>query len=233
MIAIVQPSVTGLALVLGAFLLLPEADAQTESATLNPPLKVMSFNIRYGAADDGTNSWPHRRYLILETIRTFDPDLLGMQEVLASQADYLKDNLPDYAFHGVGREDGVAQGEFVPVLYKRDRFEWVDAGHFWLSETPDVPGSKSWDSSLPRMVSWAQGFSGKPLIDTYRVIHPERSPDESSTSRWTGVRQGRRIDWILHSADFTTLNAAINYTQELGRYPSDHYPVAGVLRLKR
>jgi len=65
------------------------------------------------------------------------------------------------------------------------------------------------------------------------VIHPERTPNEATSTGWRPTRQGSRIDWILHSPDFITLNAGINYTQETGRYPSDHYPVEAVLRLKR
>ncbi|MEC7200043.1 MAG: hypothetical protein VXW84_05360, partial [Verrucomicrobiota bacterium] len=71
-----------------------------------------------------------------------------------------------------------------------------------------------------------------PLIDAYRVIHPAPMDDEASFSRWVGHRAGKRIDWILHSNDFVTLHANINYTQEGGRYPSDHYPVEATLRLK-
>ena len=122
--------------------------------TPRPVIKVMTFNIRYGLANDGTNSWPYRAHLVVEAVRTFDPDLLGMQEVLLFQADWLRKQLPEYAFHGVGREDGKTRGEMVPIFYKTNRFSLLQSGHFWLSETPNVPGSRSWDSSLPRMVSW-------------------------------------------------------------------------------
>ena len=273
--------------------------AFSSQAADTPLLKVMSFNIRYGAADDGSNSWQHRKDLVLETIQVFDPDLLGLQEVLGFQADFLNENLEGYAFHGVGREDGKEKGEYVPLMYKTSMFELEDSGHFWFSETPDVPGSKSWDSSLPRMLSWvalrdrrndracifanvhfdhrgpqarlesarlmrskweefqdeypiivtgdfntdedkapyaalvnAEGFSGAKLIDSYRAAHPERSPNEQSFGAWTGVRKGTRIDWILHSPNLITRSAVINYTQDLGRYPSDHYPVEAVLRYR-
>ncbi len=119
-----------------------------------PAIKVMSFNIRYGAANDGENSWPKRNHLVVETIEMFSPDLLGAQEVLDFQADYLKENLEGYGFHGVGRDNGGTKGEFVPVMYRLDRFELLDSGHFWLSENPDEPGSMSWDTSLTRMCSW-------------------------------------------------------------------------------
>ncbi|XOV70110.1 MAG: endonuclease/exonuclease/phosphatase family protein [Verrucomicrobiota bacterium] len=268
----------------------------------NTPIKVMSFNIRYGAANDGENSWKHRDYLVLETIQNYGPDLIGYQEALKFQVDFLKQNLKGYGFHGIGRDKGTEEGEYVPVMWKMDRFELVDSGHFWLSETPEIPGSVSWDSSLTRMLSWvvlrdkkavgyqkelvfanthfdhrgnqarlesaklirqraeeimndipiiltgdfnttedlapyaalckAEGFNGKPLVDAFRVIHPEVSDNERSFGAWVGRRDGKRIDWILHTDDFVTLNAAINYTQDAGRYPSDHYPVEAIVRLK-
>ncbi len=273
------------------------SQASNSHAAETPLLKVMSFNIRYGAANDGTNSWPQRKDLVLDTIKVFDPDLLGLQEVLGFQAEFLKTNLKGYAFHGVGREDGKEKGEYVPLMYKTSRFALEDSGHFWFSETPEVAGSKSWDSSLPRMLSWvalrdlkndrvivyanvhfdhigpvarlesaklmrtkweefqgqypliitgdfntdedkapyaalvnAEGFSGTKLIDSYRVTHSERSPGEQSFGDWKGIRAGTRIDWILHSPDLITRSSVIDYTQDQGRYPSDHYPVEAVLR---
>ena len=134
--------------------------AQVEGATDQQndaqPIKVMSFNIRYGSANDGENRWDNRSDLVVETIKLFDPDLFGGQEVLKFQAEFLRKEFPDYGFHGVGRDDGKGKGEIVPVMYKKNRFQQTDSGHFWLSKTPEVVGSKSWDSSLPRMVSWVQ-----------------------------------------------------------------------------
>ncbi len=119
-------------------------------------MRVMTFNIRYGTADDGADSWNQRKDLVVETIRAFQPDLLGTQEVLAMQADYLSEQLTDYTLVGVGRDDGQRRGEFSAILYKTKRFEALESGTFWLSETIDVPGSKSWDSSLPRIVTWVK-----------------------------------------------------------------------------
>ncbi|MCP5522410.1 MAG: endonuclease/exonuclease/phosphatase family protein [Verrucomicrobiales bacterium] len=264
-----------------------------------PPLRVMSFNIRYGAASDGDNSWTRRRDLVVKTIRDTNPDLLGMQEVLVFQADFVKRGLPEYAFHGVGRDDGKEAGEFSPVMWRKDRFELLDSGHFWLSETPEIPGSMGWDTSITRMVSWvalrdlrAGGRElvyanthfdhrgpqarlesakliqrkagdvppGMPIIltgdfntteddppyavlvkgagetggvrfhDSYRVVHPERSPDEVSFNGWKPVVKGSRIDWVLYTDGFTTVEAHINRVRENGRVPSDHYPVDALLR---
>jgi endonuclease/exonuclease/phosphatase family metal-dependent hydrolase len=116
----------------------------------------MSFNIRFGTARDGDNHWDRRRDFLVETIRVFHPDLLGTQETLAFQRDYLVEKLPEYDSLGVGRTDGREEGEMMALFYRRERFEKLDGGHFWLSETPDQVGSKSWDSSLPRMVTWVQ-----------------------------------------------------------------------------
>lgn len=121
-----------------------------------PEMRVMTFNIRYGTAKDGENHWDKRKDFLVETIRAFDPDLLGTQETLDFQRDYLAKSLPTYEAFGVGREDGAAGGEMMAVFYRRARFEKTDGGHFWLSETPERVGSKSWDSSLPRMVTWVK-----------------------------------------------------------------------------
>jgi len=119
-------------------------------------LRVMSFNIRFGSANDGPNAWPNRRDLLFETIRKFSPDLLGTQETLGFQRDDLAAALPGYDVLAAGRDDGHEKGEMMALFYRKDRFEKLAGGHFWLSETPDQPGSKSWDSSLPRMVTWVK-----------------------------------------------------------------------------
>ena len=75
-----------------------------------PELHVMTYNIRYGTADDGPNRWDRRKEFLVETIRTFDPDLLGTQETLKFQRDYLAEQLPGYAAIGVGRNDGRDDG---------------------------------------------------------------------------------------------------------------------------
>lgn len=118
-------------------------------------LRVMSFNIRVGTAKDGANHWDKRKDLVVRTIRTFDPDLLGLQESIRFQGEYLLSQLPEYDLVGVGNRGGE-QGSYSAILYKRKRFEKRRDGHFWLSETPDVPGSKSWDSALPRVTTWAE-----------------------------------------------------------------------------
>ena len=119
-------------------------------------LRVMSVNCRFATLLDLGNTWAMRKELLVRTIRNFDPDLLGTQECLARQSDYLKAQFPGYAFFGAGRGDGERRGEMCGVFYRADRFERLDGGHFWLSETPEKPGSKGWGAFFPRMVTWVK-----------------------------------------------------------------------------
>lgn len=135
--------------ILLATLLISEHAAAEEA----PELRVMSFNIRYGAAKDGDNAWPHRKELVVKTIREFNPDLLGTQETLPFQAEYLSSELPEYSKIGWTRETNP-KGEQCAIFYRSDRFELTQSGQFWLSETPDEKYTKSWDSSLPRVATW-------------------------------------------------------------------------------
>jgi endonuclease/exonuclease/phosphatase family metal-dependent hydrolase len=128
----------------------------TTACSQPAPIRVMSFNIRYAAADDGCDRWDHRRTLAVETIRAHDPDVFGLQEPLASQMEDLRTALADYDSVGVGRNDGVAAGEFVPIFYRRSRFKLVEEGHFWLSKRPAEAGSIGWDAALPRIATWAR-----------------------------------------------------------------------------
>ncbi len=126
---------------------------------VEPPVtlvRVMSFNIRYGTARDGDNAWPHRRQAVFGVIRDFGPDILGTQETLAFQLDELLEAFPSFAAVAAGRDDGREAGEMAAVLYDRDRFEPLDSGHLWLSETPAVPGSRGWDAALPRIATWVK-----------------------------------------------------------------------------
>lgn len=116
-------------------------------------LRVMSFNVRYPAKDDGPNRWEFRRDLLVRTILQKNPDIIGSQELFYEQGQYIVENAPEYVWFGISRR-GNQEDEHMGVFYKKDKFRLVDSGNFWLSETPEVPGSRSWGSSLPRMVTW-------------------------------------------------------------------------------
>lgn len=165
----------------------PRADASPQPAAVaSPSLTVMSFNIRYGTAKDGANHWQHRRELCAARIVHFDPDVLGVQEALAFQNDYLLAQCPGYSAIGVGRDDGRQGGEFSTLFVRTARFAVIESGTFWLSETPAVPGSRSWDSSLPRIATWARvedrlaGNRPLLLINTHFDHRGERARAESA-----------------------------------------------------
>ncbi len=138
------------------YIILLSSSAMTFAQELSSVTRVMSFNIRYGTAKDGDNHWDLRKEFLIATIAAFDPDLLGTQETLGFQRDYIAEHLPNYKSVGVGRVDGKLNGEMAALFFKKDRYTKLEEGHFWLSESPQIPGSVSWDSSLTRMVTWVR-----------------------------------------------------------------------------
>lgn len=132
------------------------ADDSTGETPAKTPLLVMSANVRFGTANDGSNRWELRKDLVVETFREIDADLVGTQEMLPFQADYLQQQLPQYFYVGTSREPDNADGEQCGIFVRRDRFVLLELGHFWLSDHPELPGSMAWDTSLPRMATWVK-----------------------------------------------------------------------------
>ncbi|MFD1140332.1 endonuclease/exonuclease/phosphatase family protein [Larkinella insperata] len=142
-----------------AFLLLTvlvsTVSAQTVSVgTARVPLNILSFNVRVNTPQDGLNAWPNRKEMAAGVIQDYQVDFAGLQEALAGQLADLQDQLPAYAWIGAGRDDGKTQGEFSPIFYNKQKFELLKHGTFWLSETPDIPGSKSWEAAFPRIATY-------------------------------------------------------------------------------
>ena len=132
----------------------PARQAAAPDATA-PALRVMTFNIRFDTPSDGINAWPNRRDWVAGLIRFHAPDAVGVQEALAHMLTELDARLPGFARLGVGRTDGRQGGEFSAILYRTDRLALLDSGTFWLSPTPEVPGSKGWDAAFERVATWA------------------------------------------------------------------------------
>lgn len=143
-------------LAIGVGLATPLTAQVPRPAPASQPLTVMSFNIRYGTANDGENHWTRRRDLLFDVVREQNADLIGVQEALASQIDEIVAAVPGYAVVGVGRDDGRAAGEFSAILFRTSRLRVAESGTFWFSDTPTVPGSKSWGNSITRISSWAR-----------------------------------------------------------------------------
>ncbi|TWT96810.1 Endonuclease/Exonuclease/phosphatase family protein [Botrimarina colliarenosi] len=150
-------------LLLIAATLVTNADVRAAKPLTPKPFTVMSFNVRGdfdgGVATDKPTGWlrkdgAHRRELTLRLVREADPDLLGVQEAYRNQVRELDAALPGHGFVGVGRDDGVEAGEHSAIYYRRDRFERVADGTFWLSETPDEPSTFP-GAACPRVATWA------------------------------------------------------------------------------
>ncbi|GAA0535369.1 endonuclease/exonuclease/phosphatase family protein [Chitinophaga japonensis] len=120
------------------------------------PLTVMTFNIRYNTASDSLDAWPYRKDKVAGTVLFYETDLLGVQEALYDQITDLQQRLPQYKHTGVGRDDGKTKGEFSAIFYDTTRLQLLQSETFWLSATPQVPGSKGWDAAITRIVTWGK-----------------------------------------------------------------------------
>jgi endonuclease/exonuclease/phosphatase family metal-dependent hydrolase len=121
-------------------------------------LSVASFNIKCATSHGmgnvkGYNGWDDRKGYLCDLINYTAFDIFGAQEVRYGQLTDMVAALPDYAYVGVGRDDGKTKGEFAPVFYRRERFKLLDSGTFWLSDTPEEV-SRGWDGMCNRICSW-------------------------------------------------------------------------------
>ena len=115
-------------------------------------LHVMTFNIRYNNPGDSLDAWPNRKDKVASQILYYETHLLGVQEALHGQMLDLQQSLPRFKSIGVGR-DGGEKGEYSAIFYDTSRLQALQSQTFWLSQTPDVVASKSWDASLTRIVT--------------------------------------------------------------------------------
>lgn len=118
------------------------------------PLNVLTFNIRMDTQEDGYNQWSNRKDLAADLVKFHEVDIFGAQEVLNHQLNDLLQRLPEYAYVGVGREDGKTKGEYAPIIYRKDRFVLEDSGNFWLAEDINAVGKKGWDAACERVATW-------------------------------------------------------------------------------
>ncbi|MBW2216544.1 MAG: endonuclease/exonuclease/phosphatase family protein [Deltaproteobacteria bacterium] len=118
-------------------------------------MHVMTFNIRFDNERDGPDAWPLRSGLVTGLIKKYNPSILGTQEGMWSQLEYLRDHLPGYRLHAPHRTiDSTCQ--YPTLLFHKDNFDVHEGGDSWLSLTPEIHRSKNWDSAFPRMMSYAK-----------------------------------------------------------------------------
>ena len=133
--------------------LLPLLALSCQPGNVTEPLPVMSFNVRYGTAKDGDHVWENRKDAACAMILDQRPAVFGVQEALDFQLTYFQEHCPGYKYVGVGREDGVSDGEHMAVFYDTERIELLEWGTYWLSETPFQP-SLGWDAACRRTATW-------------------------------------------------------------------------------
>jgi endonuclease/exonuclease/phosphatase family metal-dependent hydrolase len=119
-------------------------------------LQVMTFNIRLNIAVDSLNAWPYRKDNVASQILFHDVQLMGVQEALHDQMTDLKERLTRFKYVGGSRDDGKQKGEYSAIFYDTTRLQVMESKTFWLSLTPEIPGSKSWDAAITRIVTWAK-----------------------------------------------------------------------------
>lgn len=254
-------------------------------------LKVMTYNIRYDTPADSINQWPMRMHKVVDLIRKYDPDILGIQEAIHHQVTDLLKNFPAYNYIGVGRDDGKTKGEYSAILFKKDRFSVLKQNTFWLSSQPEIPGSKGWDAAITRVATWGRFMdtktqrtffvlnthfdhigkearaksaellkqkvyelgSGLPVIvtgdfnctreqppyaaimktDGIALVDPSPSPSVGTACGFkVNERSCNAIDYIFHSAQWTTTAYTVIQDNDGKYYPSDHLPVLATLHLK-
>ncbi|MGD2033440.1 MAG: endonuclease/exonuclease/phosphatase family protein [Bacteroidales bacterium] len=124
--------------------------------TSGQDLKVMTYNIRNNnpGNNDGVNAWQFRKDNVCGLLRFYEADIIGLQEALNDQVEYISSALNDYQWIGVGRDDGKEAGEYAPIFFRSGSVSLFKKGWFWLSDTPDTPG-KGWDAVCVRICTWA------------------------------------------------------------------------------
>ncbi len=187
-------------------------------------LRAMSFNIRLGVADDGANHWNKRKEIVAKTIVNFDADIIGTQETWDFQAEFLDETLTDYTYVGRSRQNDN-KGEQCGILFRSLRFDKLIEGHFWLSETPDEPGSKSWDSSLPRMATWLKLWDRENKRSFY-VINTHFD-HRGKTARSEGAKLIRKFIGTLPDASSVIVTGDFNASEGSAPYQSLFAEMAG------
>lgn len=124
-------------------------------ALLGQDYNLMTYNLRYDNVNDADNSWPNRKEFIQSQIEYYEPDIIGTQEGMIHQIKWLDDNLTNYGYEGIGRDEdrGNGSGEFSAIFYNQKKIKVVEANTFWLSETPEFI-SKGWDASQNRICTY-------------------------------------------------------------------------------
>ena len=125
----------------------------TCSSVIGQSLRLITYNMRYDAASDGENAWSHRKDMFVRQLLEQGPDIVGTQEGLPHQIQYIDERLIEYSYVGIGRDGIEKGGEYSALFYNESKLELLKSGTFWLSKTP-VKSSTGWDAALPRICTY-------------------------------------------------------------------------------
>ncbi|WP_081817377.1 endonuclease/exonuclease/phosphatase family protein [Leeuwenhoekiella sp. MAR_2009_132] len=184
-------------------------------------ISLMTYNIRLSTESDGDDAWSQRKEFLTSQVLFYAPDVMGVQEALPEQMDYLNHNLTGYKHIGVGRE-GENQGEFSALFYNAGKLEVLKSDTFWLSETPEKI-STGWDAALPRICTYAL-FKDKTTQEEFYVFNTHFDH--------VGVEARKEAAALIlqKMTELNTENAAVFLTGDLNLEP-DSDPIA-VLKTK-
>jgi endonuclease/exonuclease/phosphatase family metal-dependent hydrolase len=203
--------------------------AKSKNHSQNPStdIRIMSFNIRYANIEDGPNYWENRKELVANLIKKYGCDFIGIQEALSLQIFDLQNLLPMYKWYGRGRDKSSEQGEAVPIFYLHEKWEIEEGDTFWLSDTPDVEGSKTYGNSLPRICTWAR-FINKQTGTKFFIYNCHLDHENHNAQRKSALQIKTHLEEnigdaknVLMMGDFNVteqdevLDIAINYRTKL------------------
>lgn len=188
----------------------------------------MTFNIRFDTPDDGVNAWPNRREMANGVVREQAPDVVGIQEAMPNQLTDMAVPLK-YAHVGVPRADGrEGGGELSAILFREERLEAKESGTFWLSPTPETPGSTGWGNHVPRICTWAH-FVDREARRPFWVFNTHLD-HESQPARAHGIelivqrmreRSGSEPVFLMGDLNADETNAVVLYLKGLAARASE------------
>lgn len=205
--------------IIGYVLLTSPVNILAQNEPIDNQLTIITYNIRFAGGDPSTDPdhWLHRREFVSDILKKNNTDVFGLQEALIEQITYLDSTLAEYDWVGVGRDDGYHKGEFSPIFYKKERFELIAKGTFWLSETPHKP-SKGWDAALNRITTWVQlkDITSGILFYVYNT-HFDHIGDsaryESSKLILKKIREETSTDPVILIGDFNFNSSSKGYNE--------------------
>ena len=157
----------------------------------NDATRVMSFNLRY--CDDEEGSVKNRSVISKAIIEQYSPDSVGVQEATGEWMDILSSGLENYAYVGE-RRDEDANSEYSAVFYLKSKFNLLDSGTIWLSDTPEEKYTKYEESVCTRIATWAVLENKETgVVSVVALVYPNQEECEK-----LGLAEKKDIEAYLH-----------------------------------